>query len=343
MKLTIRLSVAMFLLFLACKTFAITQKDTIYAYEAKTVPVIDGKSTEACWKIAKWWPIDQIWIPYNGKMTAADFTGRYKVSWDKDYLYLFVEVTDDVLSDVHQNRISDYWFGDIVEVFIDENRSKGDHKCNYNAFAYHVSPTGYVNDYGTTCSGIFLNDNLKLKVDTISDHVYNWEFAIKIYSDKFTTTDPEASRLTLAKRKLMGLSLAYCDNDGNNKRDNFIGSMEWDGKIEPYITADNLGTCYLVEEGYVPPTPTEVRTSRIENEVNIHPNPVENILNISSVNNLDIVNIFSITGATVATYSFNKENRNEVSLDVSRLKKGLYFLEVIAGETNSAVQKIILL
>ena len=84
-------------------TFCQTQKDTIFAPNAIVPVVIDGNDKDAVWSKTDWKPIDQVWIPYAAKMAKGDFEGKYKVAWDEQYLYVLVQVVDDVLSDDHVN------------------------------------------------------------------------------------------------------------------------------------------------------------------------------------------------------------------------------------------------
>src|SRR5690606_29484369 len=60
-----------------------------------------------------------------------------------------------------------------------------------------------------------------------------YEFSMKVYNDTyptqnnngFTSTDKELARTVLTAGKIMGMSMAYCDNDMNDgKRDHFFGS-----------------------------------------------------------------------------------------------------------------------
>ena len=73
-----------------------------------------------------------------------------------------------------------------------------------------------------------------------------WEFAIAVYSDKYDHKNPENSRVILSPNKKMGISLAYCDNDGleeNPKtRDNFIGSV--------YVEPDAYNDHWKNADGY---------------------------------------------------------------------------------------------
>ena len=48
--------------------------------------------------------------------------------------------------------------------------------------------------------------------------IYMYEFSLKVYNDTYVDSDPEASRVNLALDKVMGMSVAYCDNDAQRRR-----------------------------------------------------------------------------------------------------------------------------
>lgn len=118
------LAIIFFVILFSGSVFGQTQSDTIFNYLTKTPVTIDGQATEECWANAEWHAIDQVWIPWAAKMKEGDFEGRFKVAWDESYLYVLVEVVDDLLSDDHSNPLQNWWDDDCLEVFIDENRSK---------------------------------------------------------------------------------------------------------------------------------------------------------------------------------------------------------------------------
>ncbi|MDA3928686.1 MAG: T9SS type A sorting domain-containing protein [Prolixibacteraceae bacterium] len=302
-----------------------TQQDTLYAYLAKTPVVVDGNDNDEAWSNAEWHDINQVWIPYNANMEEGDFAGRFKLAWDSLYLYLLTEIIDDSLSDDHSDPLQNYWDDDCVEIFIDEDRSKGNHLTNNNAFAYHVSTMYDVIDGGTGTT-VNLKDNLSVVMDTIGENTYLWEFAIKIYDSSFKPNNTEASRVYLNHKKLMGFSLAYCDNDETNSRENFIGSMYMTSAHanDNYITADYFGSLLLVDPEYV--ETVSVNHLNKTNEIKIFPNPAKDYLIVETQIENELnkhVEIRDISGRLVIEWD-NLENNQR--LNIESLKTGVYFL-----------------
>ena len=324
---------------LSFSSVAQTQQDTIYAYLTKTPVAIDGSDIDPCWAEADWQPISKVWLPYYGApMEEGDFSGRFKLAWDSLYLYLLAEITDDSISDDHANPLQNWWDDDCLEIFIDENRSKGWHEKNNNAFAYHVSIFYDAIDESSTGAGINYRDNIEVIMDTISEHKYLWEVAIKNYDESFDLNNPEDSRVYLYHHKLMGFSLAYCDNDETNSRENFIGSTDMPAahSNDNYITADYFGTLLLVDPNFQ--ESNAVKDISQKNELKVFPNPASDyiILQLNAENSINNqVEILDLNGRIILEV---KNIHSGQRISVEQLPKGLYTLQY---QTESSRNKTI--
>ncbi|MEQ3660411.1 MAG: sugar-binding protein [Glaciecola sp.] len=220
---------------LICITTLLLVTASVSATEAPPTPLpkatgaitIDALATEQAWQNAKWRSVDQLLIGEN--LSEQDFTGRYKLLWDKSALYLLFEVQDDVLADTHPDPLVNYWDDDCVEVFIDEDASGGDHQFNYNAFAYHVGLDRNVSDMGPSASSSessiqTYNDHIQSQwLRSPETHIITWELKISVYDDSFLPGKKQKP-VALKKDKKIGFMLAYCDADGQGTREHFIGS-----------------------------------------------------------------------------------------------------------------------
>jgi hypothetical protein len=211
------------------------------------VPVeVDGCSKDAVWSAQDWYSMNYRWM--GATVDSADYYGRFKLAWDADCLYLLVEVVDDSLSPTLANGLANYWKGDYVEVFLDEDQSGGNHQYNHQAFAYHVSTEGHAIDQSTAQEAVFFDDHVTA-MRTQEGNRYLWEMAIKVYGDQFDEDNTDNVPVALSNGKTIGFSLAYGDNDGNNSRENFMGSRETHGANNDagYINSDVFGSVVLVE------------------------------------------------------------------------------------------------
>ncbi|GAB3823321.1 sugar-binding protein [Hymenobacter jeollabukensis] len=212
------------------------------APQATTAPVLDGRATDACWARAEWRPLDQRWV--GPPATAADFQGRYKVVWTPARLYVLAEITDDRLIDIHPDPLDKWWDDDCLEIFVDPDRSRGDHQYNYNAWAYHVALDGHVVDMGRDQKGHLFDAHVQSK-HRQQGKVTTWETSVALYADTYDDQNPAANRpLTIRAGQPIGFALAYCDNDHSPERENFFGSevVTGEDKNRGWIDAGIFGT-----------------------------------------------------------------------------------------------------
>lgn len=251
-------------------------KSTVMARETGKVPVYDGEGSDSCWLEAEWYYIDQAWITWGQDIDSADYSGRFKVSWSAsdNLIYFLVEITDDAFVDGYVFPESGYSDFDVVEVFLDEDHSGGLHvfddnaewgENSENAFAYHITmdapgdgamATDFV---AADIDGTDWNDRTTMNYAAHfpelamkrEGNIYRYEFSLKVYDDTYDHSDPEASRVALAPNRLMGMSLAYCDNDEpDGERDNFFGSV-WvpeEAYNDHWKDAGGFGSLRLVNE-----------------------------------------------------------------------------------------------
>jgi hypothetical protein len=195
---------------------------TEYHAPRADVPLkIDGVADESVWKQASWQELTHRWLGPEYK--AEDFRGRYKVVWTESKIYILGEFTDDILFDSHRDPLQQYWDDDCLEIFIDEDFSGGNHQFNHNAFAYHMSLDNQAIDIGTDEQPHNYSHHVDSRWRQNGDKIV-WELAIDIYTDEYSDESSNNVPITLSAGKILGLMVAYCDNDGSELRENFIGS-----------------------------------------------------------------------------------------------------------------------
>ena len=135
-----------------------------------------------------------------------------------------------------------------MEIFLDEDKSGGNHQFNHQAFAYRVSTEGRPIDRNTNDEVVFFDDHINV-MRIQEGRTHYWEMAISIFDDQFDENSSDNTPITLTNEKVIGFSLAYGDNDGNQSRENFMGSRQTHGinNDEGYINADVFGCITLVE------------------------------------------------------------------------------------------------
>jgi hypothetical protein len=222
-----------------------TEDDVFKAYMTKSPLLIDGCSKDSIWTRAQWYDMNYNWM--GEAVDSVDYYGKFKLAWDKQYLYILVEVIDEHLNPTLGNGIENYWKGDYVEVFIDEDKSGGNHQFNHQAFAYHVSTEGHAIDKSISKETIFFDDHVEVKRSQ-EGNVHLWEMAIKLFNNEFDENAADNTPVEIVNQKSIGFSIAYGDNDGNNSRENFMGSKKTHGNNndEGYINSDVFGSIIFI-------------------------------------------------------------------------------------------------
>ena len=210
------------------------------------VPIaVDGRADEPAWSSAEWGPINQLWL--GDDPDPEDFTGRYKITWTPERLYVLVEIRDDLLSDQFPDPSVNYWMDDCLELFLDENASGGNHQNNYNAFAYHIALDTHIADLGLGGKVMDFSDHAEVRrID--EGGVSTWEIGLKVFPDTYDQNSKTNVPVTLSAGRLMGFMASYCDNDGTYNRESFIGSIFIPGrdKNQGWIDAGVFGTLELL-------------------------------------------------------------------------------------------------
>lgn len=240
--------------FFACKETTHSQSenvaidDTFVENEFLVIPrashkiVIDGKVGTDEWTGGRKYFFDNVWVGDN--LEPNDFKGAYKMKYDENYIYVIAQTYDDTLVDTHPDELTQYWDDDCLEIFIDEDNSKGNHQYNHNAFAYHISLSGKVMDIGPDSLPHFYEDVINARHTNGRYSV--WEVAIPLFDDSYVDGGDNVP-LKLDKGKEIGFMIAYCDNDSSETREHFIGSefIEGEDKNRGWIDAGVFGNFVL--------------------------------------------------------------------------------------------------
>jgi len=369
MKLNLRYqrlsSLCIVLLVFMCGTarsqHGLVQDDPVLAPNAAVVPVIDGIGNDACWQNVKWQPIEQVWIPYSGNVDSSVYYGRYKVIWSSttNLLYFLMEVHDTIFVDGYIPGVTaDIYNYDISEVFIDENASGGEHRYDTdtsnaeNAFAYHmyaacpadgqVTTVFHVDDMAGTQANSHRADYTSHFPEFAlrrTEQTAVREFSLIVYNDTYTESNKAAARSQLVVGKVMGLSVAYCDDNhparNPKSRDYMFGSV-WEpspGNMH-WINADYFGHVKLVT---AIPSSVEGGHAIQINPVRLYPNPASSASQLQLDNSYRgqvSIRLFNLLGQEVFRTVGSKADRLFTqSLILNRLPSGFYFIQTQMGKS----------
>jgi hypothetical protein len=324
--------------------------DTINVPRIITPPVIDGSGSDLCWDSAVWNPMPYVWIPYGTTVPAADFTGRFKTVWNEkeNLMYFLFEITDDIFVNgyVYSAANGNYYLYDVVEVFIDENRSGGVHETNNNAFAYHITGGNSTSEYDAIdmwgSTRVNYRDHFPEFKRVQNGNVHTWEFSMMVLKDTYTPGSvPGDFKSTLQADKRMGFSAAYCDDDhssSNPQRDHFIASKYQTAaeSNNSYINASIFGFMKLVIEPTSGPA-TSINPGSAGNvKINVYPNPINESTSISFTNTYTGpvgISVYNMTGKLERKVTaFKNQQFFEQNIDFTAMYPGIYFVRLNAGK-----------
>ncbi|MCX6181200.1 MAG: T9SS type A sorting domain-containing protein [Bacteroidetes bacterium] len=316
-------------------TFTSYSQNIYRAPKTLSPVLIDGIGNDSIWAKSNWHNVDQLWL---GKQPVADdFIERFKVCWDNDRLYVLAEVTDDSLSDHYSNPLTSYWEDDTWEVFIDEDKSGGDHQKNYNAFAYHFSKSLDAVDIGIDGLPHLYNSNVNVQ-RTASGKTYTWEASFDVYTDAFVYGALSNPKASLVKGKILGFAMAYCDNDGGASRQSFMGSetIAAVDKNVAYKNASVFGALELVDTVFS----NGIQLNDVRSPLEVFPNPASGTLNIRwSGEGEGKIEIMDFNSSLQISQTIN--SGNTFQFNTASLCGGIYLLRYSSG-AESCYKKIVI-
>jgi hypothetical protein len=294
---------------------------------------VDGKPDDAIWGQIAPVPITN---NFNGETPSV--TAFFKMYYTDEFIYLLVDVTDDVHNPAWIAESKEWWMHDIVEIYFDVNDVLKDgngpaYTDGYMAPGhYQLAPAfvegGYDAPYfpenvvfGSLSNQVLMAYSLK---SDYKSYTIEYEFPIEAFvNDRGTALDLAALK-TLPQGLGFDIVVVDNDNDGLGRKRAVWKNV---GPTEPYVNMDNCGVITLSDES----------VSSIENvnvvEISVYPNPVQEELIINGV--YDKVTLTNVAGQEIKTVDTSKQ------VNVSDLAPGLYIVKIYENGTLSGVAKII--
>ncbi|TVP98714.1 MAG: T9SS C-terminal target domain-containing protein [Balneolaceae bacterium] len=350
-----------------------TQDDTVMVPHVTQLPVFDGIGDDECWEEVEWQTLGQVWIPYGEFVLSDDFSGRYKAVWnyDTNLLYLLVEIRDDVLVDGYRPGDDNYPDFDVLEIFIDEDRSGGLHRIDYgdenaeNAFSYHIAldfpevgettETFAAMDIAGFWERVDYADHFEHFILRRYEHKLVYEMALKVYDDTYDHDNPEASRVQLTPDKIMGFTMAYCDNDDKEayppRREKFYGSV-WVPEYaynSHWKNADYFGVMKLIDESGLVSAEDKI-ASVVPGDFRLmqnYPNPFNSSTTIEyhlpEASNVRLT-VYDVTGREVSVLVNERQSGgyHSVSWNASGFATGVYIFKLQAGEFSTTMKSVLI-
>jgi hypothetical protein len=275
------------------------QEDTIPHILQSGIPaVIDGQIDEL------WNAVESHDITYmiNGTNypSTEDCSGYFKAVWMSDSLYLLIRSTDDIIGTSSGNP----WENDGFEVYFDMDNSK---------------------------DTVYQEDNYQFRFNLNSDDItgedgpdsYNppdVDFEIASYPEHYSILEVvfplvELGMVPEISGKYLGFDVQILDNDGHGRE----VAMAWNNnEHEAYFNPSKMGTVLISEEMI----PLALEPNSFSH--NLYPNPANTYIIFESNARIEFASILSPDGRLIQKIIADPHINQ--TIDVSMLKKGLYFL-----------------
>ena len=289
---------------------------------------MDGSADEPIWSQIEAIPIDKPFKQNETVIEEPSVTAYFKMFYQEDktnskynYLYVYIDVTDDVLYPLWKNPddVKNKHIYDKVEVYLDVNDVLNDGKSpayvngHMDKGHFQMAPDmddEYGYGYVTYPSGLLygsLSEQVGVAYQLKSDGTgYGIEFEFPL--NAFTNDKDEALSIEAFQNlpQGMGFDVVIVDNDNDGKGRK---RMAWkkNGPVEPYNNMDNCGVVRFGDEGG---TVGIFETKKDISAVRVYPNPVVDLLTIEG--DFDNVSIFNSLGQKVKSDSNSIVNMEDV-------------------------------
>jgi len=252
----------------------------------------------------------------------ADYDANFNVCWDMDYLYWYVEISDDVAHEAAPD--DETWTFDNIELFIDLDTGWTISQYNNGA----TPEEGFENirqvrinrgELGVSDPGLAAAEDWLYIEGTNGASGWSVELGMP-WSCTLVEGDLPEDIYTYA----IGLDFSGADSDGSDPGPTGARDVQTSWDTEKAMTPDNawfhrscFGLVSLEEQPEA--APTAVASEGIQ----AFPNPASVNINFA-VEGLSTIEIYSITGAQIMVV----ENSNGQNIDISSLSSGLYIAKI---------------
>ena len=277
----------------------------------------------------------------------GDFTVQFKVAWDLDYLFLLVDVQDQI-AEYYSIGKNESWTWDNIEGFIDldTNSTTGTYSSTSTTQMRFcpglVDAAGDDSLFESNARGVgalaiakraALNffEDATVAIDGTTPG-YHFELQIPWASATDSATVDIQPMTVQGGGTVVGFDIGAADSDGDGSGSvgnrNTTGGKQafWDldnpagtgNEDNAYSNRRNLGQVTLT--GTYVPRVVGVVNPIISNSLSVFPNPTYGIVNISNINT-STVEVMNVAGQSIKVPVVNGQ------IDITNLSSGTYFIK----------------
>ncbi|MEM7129487.1 MAG: sugar-binding protein [Chloroflexota bacterium] len=196
-------------------------------------PIIDG-TIDSVWQTTFTYSLDRL-VVGDPLISDSDLSAVFRGLFDSRYLYILVEVTDDILQN---DSLTEVWLDDTIELYINGNNSQGSvyDGVDDSQFLFRWSdPTNYRGTHSIRVP----SDTQRVIIN--SSNGYLMELALPLSALGITTESQE-----------FGFDIHVVDDDDGGDRDNKINWHATNDDV--WLDPSLMGTARLVGSGTTSPS-----------------------------------------------------------------------------------------
>jgi chitodextrinase len=303
-------------------TDAFTSEDGMLASQTAAAPLIDGDA-DAVWNLANTSSLSN--LISGAAPSATDLSAVFRTLWDRNNLYIYIQVEDDIRK---RDSGASYSSDDGVEIYIDSDNSKNT-TYGENDFKYRLlynDPTVYERAHGAVNGVTF---TLKERTDG-----YDVEVSLPWQTLKWTPSVND----------LIGFEVELNDDDNGGSRDSKISW--WGTQDIAYSNPSAFGVIKLKDQGAAIGY-DKVYANLFELRQN-YPNPFNPVTVIRyslDVNSRVELTIYDILGRKITTLFSGLQTAGwrEQTWDASGLPSGVYICRLRTDTGRNEMRRMALI
>lgn len=306
---------------------------------------------------------DQGQFPYDGTPASQVYfnssqAGQYTYTPELDIVGCTSSLTETVTINVNSvsaptgDALQDYTTGDYLSEFevtgsnltwYVMNSEGGYEEVSINSLIVH-GQTYYVTQMLNGCESDFLEVTANLECPAPTNLDLNVSASTDGQSGAIVVTWDEPSDLT----SVLGYYVVITDVNGNQLFDELIDEgddyavftgldLDTDYELQVYSVCDQNIPVYSAIDSVSFNTDNLSSNSVIFGDLSFYPNPTADNLHIENNLSIDALELYSLTGQRILTRTVNNTN---VTVDLSALASGVYFVNVKVGNANKVIRVV---
>jgi hypothetical protein len=296
-------------------------------------PTIDGDGSDVIWELVDFIKLVEF-MPSGtgavGEPTADDLSAQFKLLWDDEAIYIFLDVTDDVEQIIDCTEHSNEYQYDNMEVFFYTDITNAELRVDggaYGDYGWQIRANRGCDDV-TTGSSKVTADNCANHVGSETGTGYTIEWAIS-----WETLGLKPDDLNAAVQSI-GFELSVGDSDDETLQRETL--VHWNDNVKADLAWNNIN--YFGKINLTHDVVNKVNNVDSQSEVKCYPNPARTTLHFENLENVQRIEVMNLLGQEVM--KMDDISNAAIEINVAQLQKGIYTVRFTDKANRTSVRKV---